>query len=128
MAATEEVASALAYLELCGNDPGIEALAARLLERDEPVPAMLQRLAPLAAAVDQQRTFTERLDQVVAEAAFAEASHTVADNLQAVSDAALRVFAGSFDFFALHLVTGSHAYRLLYDFVGPQRTRSSRWG
>jgi hypothetical protein len=42
------------------------------------------------------------------------------DHLRTMSRAALMVFAASHDFFALHLVTASHAFRVLYPYLQPR--------
>jgi len=117
----EEMASGLAYLALCGPDLAIDALAEVVPERDAGAAGLLESLAPLAADLGEARTFTERFSAVVSDERFRQAVHTVPDNLKRLSRTALDVFASSHDFFALHLVTGAHAFRLLYPFLGPRR-------
>jgi hypothetical protein len=118
----EEVASALAYFEMAGPEPQIDRLSATA--RHEPegtAEALTSHASRLTPAPDSTATFTEKLSMIVAATDFAQAAFTLDDNLRQISALGLRVFASSHDFFALHLVTGAHAYRLLYKHAGPRR-------
>ena len=66
-------------------------------------------------------SFTSAARQVSSSPAFGAAAVVVPDNLRLVSRLALDIFASTHNFFALHLVTGAHAYRLLYPFAGEER-------
>ncbi len=113
-----EVASGLAYLALCGPDQRIATLARSARTAAAPE-ALIAAATPLARTADAARTFTERLDTVVQTPAFATCALVFADNDAQVSRLMLDVFAGSHDFFALHLVTGAHAFRVLAQHMGP---------
>lgn len=117
----EEMASGLAYLALCGPEPVIDQHAAAVPPQDASPAKLLETLAPLATDLAGSRTFTEQLSAVVSDSRFLGALFTVPDNVARLSRTALDVFASSHDFFALHLVTGAHAFRLLYPFAGPHR-------
>jgi len=117
----EEVASGLAYLDTCGADQNIAAAAAKVQPGTDSPAAMLRGLRWLAEGLNDRETFTGRLARVVGHPDFRGAVFTVPDNLARLARVALDVFASSHDFFALHLVTGAHAYRILYPFAGPDR-------
>ena len=68
-----------------------------------------------------ERRFDDCLREVVAHRAFANVARRYADPLPAISRLALSVFNQTHNFFALHLVTGAHAYRVLYPYAGPLR-------
>lgn len=45
------------------------------------------------------------------------AGYRVPDTMHAVTRVAFEIFASTRDFFALHLVTGAHAYRILFEYA-----------
>ncbi|MGD8418633.1 MAG: questin oxidase family protein [Pseudomonadales bacterium] len=116
----DEVAAGLAYLEWCGEDPILADLAGRARPATNPQ-AAFDAMRACATTVEPHRRFDACLDWVVRQPAFREAAVLVPEPLTAYSRRALGVFAATGDFFALHLVTGAHAFRLLYDFAGPAR-------
>ena len=113
----EEVAAGLAYLSYCRADPTIERLAASAV-RSDLTAVDLFGLASRFATTGNLTTFPRGLALVVTHREFPLAAQIVPDNLRQMSRAALDVFASTHNFFALHLVTGSHAYRLLESFTG----------
>ncbi len=117
-----EVAAGLAYMKWCGPDPQLEALATRAAEGDpgEPLEA-LSAVADAATRVAPGRRFDDCLRTVIAHPAFAAVARRYPDALPRISRMALSVFDQTHDFFALHLVTGAHAYRVLYPFAGALR-------
>ncbi len=116
----EEVAAGLAYLAWSGAEPAI-AEAARHPRAAEHVDAPLAAMKACATKVAPGRRFDDCLAQVCRATAFRRVAVMIDDPLRAYSGRALSVFAATHDFFALHLVTGAHAFRLLYDFAGPDR-------
>lgn len=117
-----EVAAGLAYLEATGADPSLDALA-RSPGYDRGVGAQAlflraQTLGPLPGSPAD--SFSRRAEAALALPGMAALALVTDDHLRAMSRAALAVFAGSHDFFALHLVTASHAYRLLHPYLCPQ--------
>lgn len=118
----EEIAAGLAYLAWCGADPRIERLAASAATGNtsdaQTAFAML-----VSAGVDAGpgRRFDDCLDTVIAHPDFAPAARHYPDALAAFSRSALHAFDQTHDFFALHLVTGAHAFRILYPFAGEYR-------
>jgi hypothetical protein len=115
----EEVAAGLAYLAWCGADPTVERLAGAATSAN--VDAAFAAMARCATAVSPERNFNECLSLVVENPDFATAAVRAPGQLAEVARRALSVFAATGDFFALHLVTGSHAYRTLYPYTGPLR-------
>ena len=114
----EEVAAGLAYLSICGRDPRIEELAANASQGQDPN-------SPFQCAQEWNidfagaRTFTAGVERVVAHPKIEEAALRFDSSLRSISRCALEVFATTHNFFALHLVTSAHAFRLLHEFAGP---------
>ncbi|MFB3105010.1 MAG: questin oxidase family protein [Pseudomonadales bacterium] len=114
----EEVAAGLAYLSVCGADPRIEELAANAKEGDDPA-GLFRRAQSWDLDFKGASTFAERAERVVAQPVFVESAQQYHSTLRVVSRCALEVFASTHNFFALHLVTSAHAFRLLHGFAGP---------
>jgi hypothetical protein len=74
-----------------------------------------------ASSVTPERNFTEALAAVVHHPGFRQAALSGPHVFRDVSRLALSAFAATGNFFALHLVTGAHAYRLLYPFAGEHK-------
>jgi hypothetical protein len=115
-----EVAAGLAYLHWCGADETIERLARRA-ERSTDLDTAFARMATCATTVTRERNFNQCLAHVTLQAGFSAAAVFTEDTLLSVSRQALNIFAATHDFFALHLVTGSHAYHVLYPYAGELR-------
>lgn len=116
---TEEVAAGLAYLQLVGGDARLEALAENAGSANESASDLFLKARQLQVNIGAARTFTERASMVIDNSGFADLAQVIPGNLQEMSRGALDVFAASHDFFALHLITGSHAFRLLLPYAGP---------
>lgn len=117
----EEAAAGLAYLESAGPCPRLATLAARA--RPDDPPATDGVLGALTGAVSRPApslSFRDRAARAVQHPALVRAAVTRDDNLARSSREALAAFAATHDFFALHLVTGSHAFRILGDLIGPR--------
>ncbi|TNF87535.1 MAG: DUF4243 domain-containing protein, partial [Gammaproteobacteria bacterium] len=118
-----EIAAGLAYLKWCGPNEKIKLLADAAAADATPgdLRRAVESLSPCAERLKPGARFDDRLATVLEHPAFAGAARTYPDALTTISGMALRIFAQTHDFFALHLVTGSHAYRLLYPFAGELR-------
>jgi hypothetical protein len=115
-----EAAAGLAYLEQAGASTRVEALAAGadLLPGTTGI-ELLQRAAASGIESTSAELFDERATSAL-EAPGAEGLAKILDNnLAQMSQAALAAFVAPHNFFALHLVTGSHAFRILYPWAGP---------
>lgn len=114
-----EVAAGLAYLACIGDDPELERAAARD-PRSGAAAAHLEALQDCRAPAFSEGAFNQRLERVlraipVAPLALAGGPPRV---VEALSRTCLDVFDASHDFFALHTVTGSHAFRVCQPFAG----------
>lgn len=116
----EEVAAGLAYLRWCGRDETVEEQARRA-ERIPDAGAAFARMRPCATSVSPDRNFNRCLAHVIGHPGFETAVVPAATPFASVAKQALDVFATTHGFFALHLVTGSHAYSVLYPYAGELR-------
>jgi Questin oxidase-like len=114
----EEIAAGLAYLAISGDDPALAAMARR-----EPGhltgPAYLEALQSMRDGAFVPGAFNSRYRRVCAAATLQPASETSGDAVKELSRACLEVFAATHEFFALHLVTSSHAFRICAPWAGP---------
>jgi hypothetical protein len=113
-----EIASGLAYLGITGNDPQLAAIAQR-----EPSPGDARSyLGSLQSSRNELfvggrfNTRYQLASQVAALRPAAGPSDVVLKDLSRVC---LEVFDATHDFFALHLVTSSHAFRICSPWAGP---------
>ena len=119
-----ELANGLAYWACRWLDLGMSRAAGRTLD-----PArLLARLAPLAGRAD---LIYQRMQLAAATPGFAAVVNqfkVTDDTLQRLARLAARLYAGSGNFTALHLVTSAHAMRLLMPFVeDPAPALRSYW-
>ena len=114
-----EVAAGLAYLTLVGADPALERRA-----RAAPLPCDgADYLAHWRGYRDDAYTqgrFGTRVEQVLARVPLCPARAPEQDPWRDISAACLQVFHATHDFFALHMVTASHALRLCAPYAGAQ--------
>ncbi len=118
-----EMAAGLAYLHWCGPERTLERMAWNPASASNAIPAGRAFQAAAACTRPRDGRFDRRLEQVIGDEAFERIPLPAGDVLRRVSRLALNVFDTTHDFFALHLVTGAHAFRLLYPFAGPQRAQ-----
>jgi hypothetical protein len=113
-----EIASGLAYLAMMGNDPQLEAAARR-----EPSTAdanfYLTALRTLRDDRFSVGSFDDRVRLATHESGLCPCAGASEEVLRALSRSCLEVFAATREFFALHLVTGSHAFRVCSPYAGP---------
>ena len=107
-----EVAAGLAYAASLGPHPELERRAAQCMTRKpvDPMSAMVQLQLPPDIET-HNGSFHARYTKALGHALFNEI-HPPAGGLPAIAATCREVFAASHNFFALHLVTGSHALRV----------------
>ena len=105
-----EIAAGLAYLASAGPDPALQALADGARHGDEPL------LPPPCPALAEP--FERRYNATVASGVLAEHVVVVPDNRRRLAELSLAVFNDTQDFFALHMVTGTHALGVCVDAIG----------
>ena len=118
-----EVAAGLAYLDICGANSQLAEIAHESSASNESVNAVFQELRNWHCDYDTATTFSTRADTAIGDERFRSLPGEVSDTLRTVTRVALDIFASTHDFFALHLVTGAHAYRILFEYAGADRDR-----
>jgi len=115
-----EIAAGLAYLASSGNDPRL-ALAARLPPADTSGVAYLALLRPGEPAPDLTgpAPFNRRYRRVMLTAELRPAAGQPDVAYRELGHACLEIFAATSDFFALHLLTATHAFRVCSPWAGP---------
>jgi hypothetical protein len=115
-----EIAAGLAYLAACGDDPRL-ALAARLAPTDSRGSVYLQRfqLEPRGASFEGPAPFNRRYQQILDTVPLAPAGGAQGSAHAELTRACLEIFDTTHDFFALHLVTASHAFHVCSPWAGP---------
>ena len=104
-----EVAAGLAYLASAGPDAALQDLAGRALLRDElTLPEPVETI---------EGPFEQRYRATVASGALANKIVIVPDNRRSLAEVGLALFNDTHDFFALHVVTGSHALAVCADAI-----------
>jgi hypothetical protein len=107
-----EVAAGLAYAASLGPHPGLERRAAQCMTRNPVDPMSAVLYLQLPPDVETQRgSFHARYSDVLEHSVFNEICPPTG-GLPALAATCREVFAASHNFFALHLVTGSHALRV----------------
>ncbi len=119
--AESEIAAGLAYLTITGDDPKLAQLA-----RSRPSKSHgrdpLHTVRSLRNTTFERGPFNARYQRIVRNAPLAPAGAN-SNTLEEISRACLEVFHTTHDFFALHLVTSSHAFRVCAPWAGPQSLR-----
>ena len=105
-----EIAAGLAYLASAGPDPVLDELAHAAATRDEPV---LPPPVPTTA-----KPFEQRYNTTVASGSLEGRVVVVPDNRRRLAELGLALFNDTHDFFALHVVTGTHALGVCSDAIG----------
>ncbi|HEX7035635.1 MAG TPA: questin oxidase family protein [Pseudomonadales bacterium] len=115
----EEVAAALAYGEASGRSDRLATLAGAARARAGTGLELLEEAAALPHRAHDAADFGDRAEASLHTPGIERLGLLLDDNLCQISYAALSVFAGTHDFFALHLVTASHAFRIVHAYAGP---------
>jgi hypothetical protein len=113
-----EIASGLAYLTIMGDDPQLAKIAARA-PLETPGAAYLHSLQAWRDPSFAEGRFNNRYQQASQVAALQPVGGNADTILKDLSRAALAVFDATHDFFALHLITSSHAFRICSPWAGP---------
>jgi hypothetical protein len=117
-----EIAAGLAFLACTGDDERLLSASAR-----EPVALEASAyLSSLQAHRDPSFVdgrFDARYERVVDRVRVRPAACSRGADFSQLSRACLEVFDATHDFFALHLVTGSHAFRVCSPWAGPHPER-----
>jgi Questin oxidase-like len=116
-----EIAAGLAYLTSIGNDPKLAGLARRSpsVNRGR---QYLERLQSQRRATFSRGPFNARYERIVNGADLHPADGSIDAVLAELGRASLEVFHATHDFFALHLVTASHAFRICARWAGSDLT------
>jgi len=115
--APSEIAAGLAYLTCIGDDP-------KLLELAQQSPSVnrgrgyFERLQAQRRATFARGPFNARYEHIIRAADLHPADASFDTVLVELSRACLEIFHATHDFFALHLVTASHAFRICSRWAG----------
>jgi hypothetical protein len=113
-----EIAAGLAYLASAGDDPRL-AVAARLPPARLDAGSYLRQLqGRRRGSVDGLGPFNARYRRVLESMPPKPLAATQGGVFADLTRACLEVFDATHDFFALHLVTGSHAFRVCSPWIG----------
>jgi hypothetical protein len=117
-----EIAAGLAYLVITGDDPRLASIATRtpLQSADYGYLKALQSMRDPAFA---QGSFNSRYRRIGDSAAVHPTGGSPKMVMRDVTRECLEVFHATHDFFALHLVTGSHAFLVCAPWAGPESER-----
>ena len=114
-----EIAAGLAYMTITGDDPVLALIAKRAASGSQGR-AHLASLQSLRSSAFSRGPFNVRYQRITAGAAeLVPAGGSSESILEDVSRTCLEVFHATHDFFALHLVTSSHAFRVCAPWAGP---------
>jgi Questin oxidase-like len=112
-----EIAAGLAYWACLGDDPALAALVrqpARSVRGDDYFRELQrQRLARFSRG-----PFNDRYAAIIAAADLAPVAGPIEHVMPALGRACLAIFDSTHDFFALHLVTAGHAFRVCAPWAG----------
>ena len=106
-----EIAAGLAYLTCAGPDHDLQVSAETASRQVE-----FKLPGPVATNVDAP--FEQRYNATIASGALASRVAVVPDNRRVVAELGLALFNDTHDFFALHVVTGTHALGVCADAIG----------
>jgi hypothetical protein len=115
---SSEIAAGLAYLAITGDDPLFAAVAER-----EPLDcgwrSYLEAVQSMRDVEFARGPFNSRYRRIEGAAAVRPVKGPADIVIRDLSRACLEVFHATHDFFALHLVTSSHAFRVCAPWAGP---------
>ncbi len=116
---TSEIAAGLAYMSITGDDPALARIATRHAT-DLQGRAYLVWLQSMRDSKFSRGPFNTRYQRITTGAAdLVPANGNSEEVFEDVSRGCLEVFHATHDFFALHLVTSSHAFRVCAPWAGP---------
>jgi hypothetical protein len=112
-----EIAAGLAYLVITGDDPQLASIATRAPVKSASY-GYLKSLQSMRDPAFAQGSFNSRYRRIGDSAAVHPAGGDPNMMMREVSRECLEVFNATHDFFALHLVTGSHAFLVCAPWAG----------
>jgi hypothetical protein len=112
-----EIASGLAYLASTGVDPQLTCAAERSAFTGS-ARQYLQAMQAFRGSFVPQGSFGSRYGSALEAAGVHPLGGNAEEVLRSLGRSVLEVFDATHDFFALHLVTGSHAFRLCLPWLG----------
>lgn len=112
-----EIAAGLAYLTITGDDQALATHARRVADTNDRdyFDTVRRRRDPTYA----RGPFNARYGRIVSSSALRPARGNSDRAFKDLSRSCLDVFHATHDFFALHLITGSHAFRICAPWAGP---------
>ena len=115
---TPEIAAGLAYMTITGDDPVLANIAARGASKSDGR-TYIESVRPIHDPRYSRGPFNARYQRITEGATeLRRASGEAGRTLKEISRACLEVFHATHDFFALHLVTSSHAFRVCAPYAG----------
>ena len=115
---TSEIAAGLAYMTITGDDPALVAVAIEVVESTGQ--AYIDWIGSMRDPRYSRGPFNVRYQRIVDGANDLRPAAVNDDrSLEEIGRACLEVFHATHDFFALHLVTSSHAFRVCAPYAGP---------
>ncbi len=115
---TSEIAAGLAYMTITGDDPALADIAGRSASKLQGR-AYIESVRSMHDPRYSRGPFNVRYQRIIEGANELRPAGGNADRtLEQISRACLEVFHATHDFFALHLVTSSHAFRVCAPYAG----------
>jgi len=115
---TSEIAAGLAYMTITGDDPALAAIANRR-RSNLSGRAYIESIGSMRDPRYSRGPFNVRYQRIVNGANDLQPAGGNADRtFEEIGRACLEVFHATHDFFALHLVTSSHAFRICAPYAG----------
>jgi hypothetical protein len=115
---TSEIAAGLAYMTIAGDDPMLANIAARDTSKSGGR-TYVESIRSMQDPRYSRGPFNVRYQRITNGAAeLRPAGGHAGRTLEEISRACLEVFHATHDFFALHLVTSSHAFRVCAPYAG----------
>ena len=122
---TSEIAAGLAYMTITGDDPVLANIAARGAS-DVDGRTYIESVRSMHDPRYSRGPFNVRYQRITDGATgLRPASGEAGRTLKEISRACLEVFHATHDFFALHLVTSSHAFRVCAPYAGAGSGRAA---
>jgi hypothetical protein len=117
-----EIAAGLAFMACCGPDPALEQASA---QGRSPLAgtAYFKGWQPHRDATFAAGPFPDRCQRVLQTVPLRPPAASAGNGFAELSRACLEIFHATHDFFALHMVTGSAAFRICAPWLGPDADR-----
>jgi hypothetical protein len=112
-----EIAAGLAYMTITGDDPALANMATRGGSQEKGR-SYIESIRSMHEARYSRGPFNARYQRITDGAKQLLPASGSDDTFEDISRACLEVFHATHDFFALHLVTSSHAFRVCAPYAG----------